>query len=292
MTYALAQYLAEPTIVESVRQAITIAYKNKDIVRGSDILAELDPIVPKVLKRAIVMILKDESVLRTEKSSPEIEECLFSIDLGAMEVFFQKQTSAAAVIKETNLKIVVKQEPIGIVATFPDDWTRISGVDPTDETIRRIIIRARKDLWIVSPYFDDFGKRAIEDSLVGAASKHVHIKVIGRELSQSDLSDNRNSILALTNLEQRFRKLKLTEYLEIREFTSREPQTGQALSGLHSKIVIGDSNNCYIGSANLTRGSLSRNFELGVELHGDVVKPVILIAERIWNESVGFSLFN
>jgi phosphatidylserine/phosphatidylglycerophosphate/cardiolipin synthase-like enzyme len=70
------------------------------------------------------------------------------------------------------------------------------------------------------------------------------------------------------------------------EFTCRDADTGEAQSGLHSQIVISGKDGCYIGSANMTRGSLSRDFELGVELGGKTIEPVRSLVERIWQESV------
>jgi len=140
----------------------------------------------------------------------------------------------------------------------------------------------------VSPYFDDFGKAAIEQSLVGRAKNKVRIRVISRQLSRLDAERNRGSILALRRLVNEFERKKLANFVEIREFTSRDSRTGEMQAGLHSKIVIADRDLCYVGSANITEWCLIRNFELGVELSGPIVAPVRSLVERMWKESTPF----
>jgi len=226
MSYALAKYLPEPDLIDQVRQVIDCAFKGRSTAKGFDIISELEGAVPRVLRRTVVTVLKEESILQMIKPSHDIEGCLYSLNRGAMDSFFKSQILAAGIIKETSEQAHGHQSLVGIVATLPDSWGRLEGIDPTDEAIRRLIIGARSELWIVSPYFDDFGKRALEDSLAGAASHHVKIKVIGRELSQKDLEENRGSIMALRNLMRRFASLSLCDFLEVREFTCRDVDTG------------------------------------------------------------------
>ena len=293
MVYELAYLVKSRDALEQVEAGLHRVFEEGDsgAMRGYDITREIGKAIPTNLHRVVLTILKGVHVLSVVKSSPSVEGTLFSFDRKELSVYMEKQKIAADVITELEITRDNKSTSImRVVATLPRDWGRMEGVDPTDEAIRRIIIGAQEDLWIVSPYFDDFGKTAVEEALIGRARKGVKIRVVGRQLSQLDIGSNRRSILALQRLARTFKTMNLYDCLEIREFTTRNPSTKATRAGLHSKIVIADRKICYIGSANMTEWSLTRNFEMGVELKGDMPASLTKLVMMLWDDSASINL--
>jgi phosphatidylserine/phosphatidylglycerophosphate/cardiolipin synthase-like enzyme len=289
LTFEISKYLPEPEILAEVEASLLRVGMSKSAVRGHELLRAMDGLVPGRLQRAALDTLKEARVLTVVRSSADQGEALYTYDEARARSLFSEEMAAAKVLKTVGYSAIKQEQNVRIVATLPEDWPKIQDIDPTDEAIRRIIIGARRSLWVVSPYFDEFGKAALEKSLLGRAKNEVRIRLIGRQLAPAD-SDNIRSIKCLQNLVEVFRKERLENQIEIREFTSRNARTGETEAGLHSKIVIADERVCYIGSANMTRWSLSRNFEMGVELTGEMVTPVLMLVEKIWAEAGPFTL--
>ena len=71
----------------------------------------------------------------------------------------------------------------------------------------------------------------------------------------------------------------------VRDLFQRDSKTGRQAVATHAKVVIADEELCYIGSANLTRTSLSSNFELGVILRGEFVSDVADVFDQVFNSA-------
>ena len=71
-------------------------------------------------------------------------------------------------------------------------------------------------------------------------------------------------------------------HLEVRDLFKRSEATGRIEYALHSKVVLADSDTCYIGSANVMEHGMRHNFELGVVLKGDAVRGINDLLERFW----------
>lgn len=57
--------------------------------------------------------------------------------------------------------------------------------------------------------------------------------------------------------------------------------------GSHAKFCIADGEQAYVGSANLTGPGLSKHFEMGLLVHGEVAKQI----EEFWEYVVDIGLF-
>ena len=74
-------------------------------------------------------------------------------------------------------------------------------------------------------------------------------------------------------------KLKKPKNLEVKSFYGNQ---GTLTYSTHAKFMIFDKKSAYVGSANLTRRSLSANVELGLIIFDIKVHTLIEIFEKIW----------
>jgi phosphatidylserine/phosphatidylglycerophosphate/cardiolipin synthase-like enzyme len=292
MAYELAQMVDKKDAIDQIEVGIIRAFNGASgVARGYDITREVSPLLSSGLHRALLTALKGAKVLTVIKAAPHIEGGLYTLDHQRLAAYMAQQRVASDVISELiGQRKNETPSSVRVVATLPGDWERIEGIDPTDESIRRIIIGAQESLWIVSPFFDDFGKTAIEEALLARALRGVRIKVVGRQLSPSDTQRNKRSIESLQMMATKFKDQGLSSNFDIREFTQRDQITKATSAGLHSKIVIADDSICYLGSANMTEWSLSRNFELGVILKGPQLMAICGLIEKLWDDSTPFAL--
>jgi phosphatidylserine/phosphatidylglycerophosphate/cardiolipin synthase-like enzyme len=257
---------------------------------GKEIIALIENTISQRLAVPILHILIDEGALIVEKADYSIDGYLLHLDTGTFERYFETQLNASRVIEEIDIKKEGDSLPIEFVATLPPSLivNRNIAIGSIDHALRRLIVSAKNSIWIANPFFDDFGLEAITESLIAKADKGVIIRLLTRGAMHQKESTMIGSLLL--SLMEKFERLRLQDMLEVRDFFKCDESTGRIIYALHSKIVVVDGTCCYIGSANVTQHGLRHNFELGVILRGEEIKPVVDLFGVVWNESLKVTL--
>jgi len=287
MGLELALYLGETRRVDIIERAVTESFSRADVVRGDDLLERLEPHIEGGLRRPLLLLLLREGVLNKVKAAPAIDGYLLSLDAERARDFFAVQRDAARSLRGASPKTYRRSRNAELVATLPARLAvgkDIPGIGSLDAAIRRLIVSASSEVWVVNPYFDHFGAASIEAPLIGRAKRGVNIRIVTRDLLLAS-GAGRANLEPLRWLSHRFRESGVEDKLQIRDFTKRDERSGRIQYALHSKIVLSDSKACYVGSANVTETSLRLNFELGVVLYGANVVPVRELVTHLWNVS-------
>jgi phosphatidylserine/phosphatidylglycerophosphate/cardiolipin synthase-like enzyme len=166
-----------------------------------------------------------------------------------------------------------------LVATLPADvQSKLpKSVRPIRISIRRYLAEATDTVRIANPYFDD--TEHVLNDLAALPRRGVDLKLVTREVDTDD--PNRS---AVDPIEEITGQLSDDErnHLFVRDFYDTDRYDKQ-LGATHAKAVIIDDQIAYLGSANLTRLSLTGNFELGVLLRGELVADLVAVFDAMFD---------
>lgn len=138
----------------------------------------------------------------------------------------------------------------------------------TREAFKRVLTNARRTLRISSPFFestilDKDGMPDIKEYFIFAFERGCQVIVLSRHTS-SKLAKNFGWLCDLAKANNCSDLLSLYEY-------HHEDDQGKVFSSMHTKMIISDSSLAYVGSAEIRRGSLANNFEVGCLIDGPAV---------------------
>lgn len=169
------------------------------------------------------------------------------------------------------------RDAVDLVATIPKpvDLTNADAVSYTGGRIRDLVLNADSTVRLANPYFD--ADRPIIDDLASLPRRGVDTRILTRETSDPE----GNLSVALNTLYDGLSEGDRS-FLEVRDLYERDPTTGHQQLATHAKLIVIDEAYCYVGSANLTRHSLTRNFEFGLMLSGDEVTAVAEIFDDVF----------
>src|SRR2546426_6478262 len=240
MGFELALYLKDPQRVDIIEHAIADVFARKQIAEGDDLLKRLEPHIEGDLRRPLVLLLLREGVLNRVKAAPSIDEYLLSLDPAKARAYFGTQRAAAAVVAEAGLGPDRRARDVELVATLPPKLALgkdLPGIGSLDAALRRLIVSASSEVWVVNPFFDHFGAASIRAPLIGRAKKGVKVRIVGRDLLPSNGGASRN-MEPLQWLSHHFSESHVQDMLEIRDFTRRDEKPGKIPYALHSKILF------------------------------------------------------
>lgn len=283
MVYEIAARLKDPAAIRKVETIFRSFRMDTPIIRGSEILHKLVQECPSAANPAMLYDLLHAGILIKDTPAQSIEDYHFKIDFSKIPSIFKKEIFAAEVIQDYEEKtLTVKSLEISFAATIPPKFNnRNLEFDEIYPTLIRIAAAARHDLWIVNPFFDDYGAKYLLPSLIGAAKNEIMIRILGREICRGS---EKEFIKPIECIAAEFAKDGLSHHLEIRDFYQTD-KNGNQIYALHTKMMIADENIVYIGSANLTKHSLKNNFEIGVILKGAGVRPLVDLTTHVWANS-------
>jgi hypothetical protein len=290
MVYEIAARLKDPAAIRKIETIFKSFIKDTAIIRGSEILQKLEQECPVAANPAILYDLINSGVLIKDTPAKSIEDYHFKIDFSKVQSYFKDEIFAAEVIQDYEEKTLTACSlEISFAATIPPKFNnRNLEFDEIYPTLIRIAAAAKHDLWIVNPFFDDYGAKYLLPSLIGAAKNEIKIRILGREVCGES---EQEFIKPIECIAAEFAKEGLSHHLEIRDFYQTDKK-GNQIYALHTKMMIADENIAYIGSANLTKHSLKNNFEIGVILKGVGVKPLIDLTTHVWDNSSHIDLDN
>jgi phosphatidylserine/phosphatidylglycerophosphate/cardiolipin synthase-like enzyme len=157
----------------------------------------------------------------------------------------------------------------------PDQVNPILNVpDETDFAVDSTIIGALVDLLagasrsavVLNPFYTQVGFELLQEALLGVPKRGGTLTLVTRDVCQGT-GENRSYVRQLLgSLESVDRTHQLTVY----EFNRTHHDTAT----FHAKAVIVDRQRAYIGSANMTEGSLRNAIELGAVIRGESIPPL------------------
>lgn len=163
------------------------------------------------------------------------------------------------------------------VCTLPDSDPGFEERTPAEYDMRQIssalldICRsADESLLVVSPFLESQGIKWLQPGIEGALRRGVDVTIVSRELREGE--PNMRALTDLVELEGgQNGTLRVFDYYE------PDPDSEKPLYTLHSKVIVADEREAYIGSANFTNYGLSQNLEVGVILRGEEVSDLQMV---------------
>jgi len=168
-----------------------------------------------------------------------------------------------------------------LVTTLPADVQANlpKSVRPIRITIRHYLAQATNTVRIANPYFDDTDH--VLDDLAALPRRGVDLKLITREIDTDN--PNQSAIDAIEEITDQLSDDE-REHFYVRDFYDTDQYDNQ-IGATHAKAVIVDEDVAYLGSANLTRLSLTGNFELGVLLRGELVADLVAVFDAMFEHA-------
>lgn len=175
---------------------------------------------------------------------------------------------------------------VRLVATLPEI---VDKVFPHDELIsfepqiRDLLLGAKEEVRIANPYFDPH-EEVLKD-IASLPQRGVKTQILTRETNNpsDSLRTSLNTLYDSLDDDNR-------QNVEVRDLYAVNPDTDLQEFATHAKLVIVDDDLCYVGSANLTGHSISRNFELGALLSGPPVGSASRVFDVVFENSTPVTL--
>ena len=138
----------------------------------------------------------------------------------------------------------------------------------TREAFREIIESTKEIIRISSPFFeknviDNEALPEFPDLISSALDRGCELRLVSRQVKGLRISDL-NWLIELAKKQGKMDQLKLFDYYV-------ENDKHSIISSIHAKMVIADYSLAYIGSAEIRRNSISKNFEVGILIRGPSV---------------------
>lgn len=155
----------------------------------------------------------------------------------------------------------------------------------TKEAFTKVLESAKKVIRVSSPFLE----RNIVDSeafpefpelVLSALERGCELRVISRQILTSR-APYINWLIDLVRSRGMIDRVKLFDYYI-------EDNERIILSSIHAKMLIADHSTAYIGSAELRRNSISKNFEVGTLISGPSVWGLVELFDLIAVTSRGF----
>ena len=280
MVFELAFRLRDPNAIRQIEKAICSFENRSLLVRGTEILTRIEQEDGRAVDQGVLYDLINGGILQKRHPSKDIEDYLFQIDSEKTLSYFEKEAFAAEVIQHLQTTVVfTKPLDISFAATVPSEFADLSsGFEEIYPALIRLAAEAKHELWIINPFFDDYGATRLIPSMIGAVKNGVMVRILGRQIIGYQAEGFNKALKCIAS---RFVEEELTTSIEIRDFF-RQDEEGHLVYGLHTKMLLSDSSIAYIGSANLTRYSLRNNFEIGVILKGPDVQLLANLTRNLW----------
>lgn len=148
------------------------------------------------------------------------------------------------------------------------------------DAILKVIQSANQTINISSPFLDIERIPEIRDELLNKAYMNVKIKILVRESFRKDDPTRLNSIKSFLD---RAKKAKVLEKISIRDYHyAKDPYVK---SSTHAKFVIADGNYMYMGSGELRKNSIDKNFEAGLLHSGKEVEDLEKVFLELFEKS-------
>jgi phosphatidylserine/phosphatidylglycerophosphate/cardiolipin synthase-like enzyme len=165
--------------------------------------------------------------------------------------------------------VITAPEPYGALLAYRTRSRNTLGV------LTQLIAKAKREVVLSAPYLQSgygLSDGPLADALMAALKRGVNVDVAStsRGLQTLSIGRLRHGSIGTLRLFQHHINLEDDENL-----------------GSHAKFCVVDETWAYVGSANLTGPGLSKHFELGVLIEGDVARQV----SDFWKYATEIGLF-
>lgn len=284
--YTIATSFGSPERVRRIRQAIADLDKIEPEITRDEIdtaLGRQPDLKPNEAEAVLVGLLLNDAAAKADFESPFID-ATFRIDVPKAVEILREQAIACHALNSVEPNTEPRDPDPELVVTTPPEiaFDLPDAVDDLAARLRTLILDADAEVRIANPYFD--ADQRVIDYIASLPRRGVKTRVLTREVVPgSDRYTVLKSVInGLTPAER--------EYFEIAELFSTDASTGTQEYATHAKTIIVDDVTCYLGSANLTATSLSRNFEIGVLLKGEQASVAKQVFDAVFEQSTQINL--
>jgi len=186
----------------------------------------------------------------------------FDIKMGKENVLYFILDNRFSALTSKNVQLVIWEEwdesilPIDVVTTTPPQDTSI------DDTTNNMILSAKKELKILSPYIDMY----LVKSILEQHEKGIQIFIITRDITE--VSRQKSNTQALSYIQK-----TLGVNHKVNPF-------------VHSRIIIRDEIDALVSSADLTRDSLRSHYNAGIILaEPNLVQKLLNYFNQVFRDS-------
>lgn len=185
---------------------------------------------------------------------------------------FNTSSFTARWIAEVCTNITRPAKPSRLEAALDDLGVRAAELETTDESFMSLASQAQERLRVMTPFLDRHGADWVCD-LFAHTAPHVRRELILRYASSAS---HPNFPEGLSTSAARFRELGVGvfDYALPRE-------GGKGIETFHTKLVLADAARAYVGSSNMTWGSLEHSMELGLVVTGVAAKRLAVLTNAI-----------
>ncbi|MGG6265032.1 phospholipase D-like domain-containing protein [Leptolyngbya sp. AN03gr2] len=162
-----------------------------------------------------------------------------------------------------------------LVLTEPD-WINRSKIRHTEAVFRDLILSATQTVWIVNPFFsaDSSQVASLIDLVAARLQQNITIRLLLRKATPGGREFVLPILRKLCSLVPASQLSRLKAY----SFDSNERMVRQTF---HSKVIVRDEFEAYIGSANWTDSGLSNAVEIGVLVEGVIIQQQLMPLLRL-----------
>lgn len=259
-------------ILKKLNQTKNALLEISEPVKGAVIIKILESKLANRIPQSVLYDLINENLIIVKKKSVDIADYTFEIDKGRV---------SDLEILEHGLENYINpliQTQDKLVWSYPRDigLEKIKGAVQLYPELCSLISESKESILIVNPFFDFGGVENIAPYLDSALNRGVKIKMItSKQLTAINLKDADDPFSYMIS----YLKSKKSKNLDVRSFHGNQ---GALTYSTHAKFMVFDNKCAYLGSANLTRRSLSANVEIGIIAFDSKVKTLMEIFERIW----------
>jgi cardiolipin synthase/putative cardiolipin synthase len=257
--------------IQEARGSSEVVLKRQDI---NEELQDGENLTQREVEALFICFIEN-GVATVENPSHRYVDYSFQVNIPpALKLLDQQRLAAHAVSELPGTEATTS---IDLVATLPDTVSipQDQAITTTIARVRELLLDADESVRLANPYFDP--EQSVTADLGSLPNTGVDTRILTRETDDpnDDLRSTLNSLYTACSPAGR-------ENLEVRDLYE-ETKHGYQAFATHAKIVVIDESHCYVGSANLTRHSLTSNFEFGVLLSGTVVEDVIQVFDAVFD---------
>lgn len=136
-----------------------------------------------------------------------------------------------------------------------------------------ILASASRSAVVLNPFYTQVGFELLQEALLAVPKRGGTLTLVTRDICQGT-GENRNYVRQLINS---LESADCAHQLKVYEFNKNLHGTAT----FHAKAVIVDRHSAYVGSANMTEGSLRDAIELGAIIKGKSIPPLAETIDRM-----------
>jgi len=290
---AIAEYVSRDEQLLSQLEGLLVLSGGRDeLVTPAEIANETD--VSVAATTDVFRQLSQTDAVTRESFRTSVEDSSYRINVEACRRVFETARYAARSVNAYEARQPPTTAATPLV-TFPAD-PAFEDVTPTSfgmswlmPTLTRQIKRSEGSITLVAPFFERDGFAHLEDVLLAAMDRNVHLRIISRYLTDTDSynysvlksfarrADNRNVDPSLLTC------VDYTRWSTGTPAAQRRQDGATPAFTLHAKIMLFDEMTAYVGSANVTDYGFEHYLETGILLEGPPVEGFVDLVSFLLN---------